>query len=203
VSTDEERYLTGLIQPHVTAALGRIAGCGRLPVAGSGGPWVELEPNLRPIGLTPGQIETFHAYFPRWRPANASLPEAVARWITASVAELDRGASAKPLCVLRVESSRGRMMIRLFPHAHSQSYRLRLAESPSVDGLTSTYPGFGLTTRESEVLRWIASGKRNGEIATILGIAPGTVRKHMERIFDKFGVRNRTAVAAALQQSFR
>ena len=53
----------------------------------------------------------------------------------------------------------------------------------------------GLTERESEVLYWIANGKTNREVAEILGMSPRTVNKHLEQVFPKLGVENRTAAA--------
>jgi DNA-binding response OmpR family regulator/DNA-binding CsgD family transcriptional regulator len=53
-----------------------------------------------------------------------------------------------------------------------------------------------LTTRESEVLIWIARGKSNRDISDILGISPRTVNKHLEQIFTKLGVENRASAAA-------
>lgn len=52
---------------------------------------------------------------------------------------------------------------------------------------------YGLTPRESDVLIWVAQGKTNPEIATILGIRPYTVRTHLERVFLKLGVETRHA----------
>lgn len=49
-----------------------------------------------------------------------------------------------------------------------------------------------LTERELEVLRLIAKGASNQEIATRLVITLSTVKKHSTNIFDKLGVRNRT-----------
>jgi DNA-binding CsgD family transcriptional regulator len=54
----------------------------------------------------------------------------------------------------------------------------------------------GLTSREAEVLGWIARGKTNGDIARLLFISPHTVRKHVENIFEKLDVHTRTAAAA-------
>lgn len=54
----------------------------------------------------------------------------------------------------------------------------------------------GLTEREAEVLGWVASGKTNGEIGVILGISALTVKKHVERVFEKTGVHGRAAAAA-------
>jgi len=53
-----------------------------------------------------------------------------------------------------------------------------------------------LTSRESEVLRWLSCGKSNRDIGEILAISPRTVNKHLEQIFVKLGVENRAAAAA-------
>jgi DNA-binding CsgD family transcriptional regulator len=58
--------------------------------------------------------------------------------------------------------------------------------------------GHGLTARELEVLQVAASGMTNAEIASSLAISARTVQKHLERAFEKLGVANRTAAAAAL-----
>ena len=56
-------------------------------------------------------------------------------------------------------------------------------------------PSLGLTPREAEVLGWVARGKTNAQIAALLFISPLTVRKHLENIFEKLGVRTRTAAS--------
>lgn len=61
------------------------------------------------------------------------------------------------------------------------------------DRLRETYQ---VSAREAEVLSWIAQGKTNRDIAEILDVSPRTVNKHLERIFRKIGVENRTAAAA-------
>jgi DNA-binding CsgD family transcriptional regulator len=53
-----------------------------------------------------------------------------------------------------------------------------------------------LTTREREVLAWVARGKTNAEIAELLWLAPSTVRKHLENVYAKLGVSTRTAAVA-------
>ena len=59
----------------------------------------------------------------------------------------------------------------------------------------------GLTPREAELLSWVVQGKTNPEIAIILGIKLTTVKKHLESIFAKLGVENRTAaVTLALEK---
>ena len=58
------------------------------------------------------------------------------------------------------------------------------------------HPNQSLTLREREVLGWLARGKSNSEIAMILGISAATVSKHLEHIYPKLGVENRTAAAS-------
>jgi len=58
-----------------------------------------------------------------------------------------------------------------------------------------------LTPRERQVLFWIGKGKSNAEIGLILGIAPATVGKHLERIYPKIGVENRTAACSVSLES--
>ena len=56
----------------------------------------------------------------------------------------------------------------------------------------------GLTRREAEVSAWVSEGKTNAEIGQILGVHPLTVKKHLEHIFEKLGVENRTAAAGLI-----
>ena len=53
----------------------------------------------------------------------------------------------------------------------------------------------GLTPRAAETLLWLAQGKTNPDIATILGITESTVKKHVQEIFEKLGVETRGAAS--------
>jgi DNA-binding CsgD family transcriptional regulator len=59
----------------------------------------------------------------------------------------------------------------------------------------------GLTARERDVLELLSEGLTNAEIARQLWIAPGTVRRHLEHIYDKLGVHTRTAAARATSRT--
>ena len=59
-----------------------------------------------------------------------------------------------------------------------------------------------LTERETEILRLMAGGYSNKEIANSLGVAEGTVKNHVSNILSKMGVRDRTrAVLKAFEMS--
>ena len=59
-----------------------------------------------------------------------------------------------------------------------------------------TLPVTDLSAREREVLRLVARGRDNAQIAAALGIAAATVRKHVETIFGKLGVHKRSEAVA-------
>jgi DNA-binding NarL/FixJ family response regulator len=62
-------------------------------------------------------------------------------------------------------------------------------------------PRAELTAREVEVLRLVAKGLRNKEIARVIGRTTGTVKVHLKNILEKLGVTQRTeAVTLALQR---
>ena len=58
-----------------------------------------------------------------------------------------------------------------------------------------------LTRREHEILVLVADGKTNPQIAGRLSVSPRTVQKHLEHVYDKLGVRTRTAAAMKLGQA--
>ncbi|HEY6758148.1 MAG TPA: helix-turn-helix transcriptional regulator, partial [Baekduia sp.] len=67
------------------------------------------------------------------------------------------------------------------------------------NGATGADPGGpapALTPREAEVLRWLATGATNREIAAALHLSPDAVKKHSSSLYRKLGVRNRTEAAA-------
>lgn len=62
--------------------------------------------------------------------------------------------------------------------------------------MPSDRPGPRLTLRELEVMRLLAAGKRNREIASALEISENTVARHVQNILAKLRLPSRTAAAA-------
>lgn len=81
-------------------------------------------------------------------------------------------------------SERDRALLTLIrPHLH-QAY---------LDAERRRFPGPGLTPRQTGLLRLVAEGHTNLQIARRLDIAEGTVRTHLENIYERLGVSSRTA----------
>jgi DNA-binding CsgD family transcriptional regulator len=74
--------------------------------------------------------------------------------------------------------------------------RLTIERAGDLLLLEETHDGLGLTPREQQIVAWVARGKTNAQIAELLWISPTTVRKHLENVYAKLGVRTRTAAAA-------
>jgi DNA-binding NarL/FixJ family response regulator len=87
--------------------------------------------------------------------------------------------------------------------AGTNEFLLRLAKEQTGLLPSAFSSEFGLTSREGEVLSWLSKGKTNRDIAQILGLSPRTVDKHLEQIYAKLGVENRTAAAAIATDAAR
>src|SRR6185436_6298118 len=79
--------------------------------------------------------------------------------------------------------------IRALLDRHHEKEQAAIAKVELKPNFDSAKPleELGLTPREAEVLLWIAQGKSNGDIGTILGCAENTVKVHIARIFEKLG----------------
>jgi DNA-binding NarL/FixJ family response regulator len=71
----------------------------------------------------------------------------------------------------------------------------KISFQPDFSDPTPLIQKLGLTEREAETLLWVAQGKSNADIATILGNSEKTVKKTMGHIFEKLGLESRTAAA--------
>ena len=85
--------------------------------------------------------------------------------------------------------------------------RLRRSEQQAAQEFKPDFSSFepllrlGLTPRAAETLLWLAQGKTNSDIATILGITESTVKKHVQELFEKLGVETRgAAIVRALEE---
>lgn len=96
---------------------------------------------------------------------------------------------------LKVKQLSYPLELKLVAYQSSDEVLVRLIDGNRPTGSALLKSKLSITERESEVLHWIANGKTNREIAEILEMSPRTVNKHLEQLFPKLGVENRTAAA--------
>lgn len=68
----------------------------------------------------------------------------------------------------------------------------------AMGGTSSSCVPYDLSDREHEVARYVRMGWSNRRIASELGIAEGTVKRHVSNILEKSGLESRTQLALAL-----
>src|SRR5438105_2954835 len=120
------------------------------------------------------------------------LPDALLPWLE----QAQKGESGSKAPSMASFPDNPQLRLHYMGKAGPNELLLRLAKESGA-GLPAEFSSeLGLTTREGEVLAWLSKGKTNRDIAQILGLSPRTVDKHLEQIYAKLGVENRTAAAA-------
>jgi DNA-binding CsgD family transcriptional regulator len=202
--TERERLLMELLRPHLMQAYNNAAALKKVleeleaaqhrlnrvegvMIVGRDGrsPWI-----------SPGIHRLLRKYF-GMKTVNNGLPDVLKPWVRHQSGILSRLEVPRSL-MMRKDGAR--LTIRMLP---GREQMVLLFQEERV-GEKPVHPAtVGLTSRESEVLGWVAQGKSNSEIATILAMSVRTVEKHLEHIFDKLGVESRTAAAARFWESGR
>ena len=143
--------------------------------------------------MNPRAREQLSVHFGTCPALHRRLPDAIARWLGTHPRPCVEGDLPAPWRPLVVERDGSRLEIRSL--ADRDRYLLVLRERSTWIAPRSL-ESLGLTRRQAEVLAWLAQGKANSEIASILEISPNTVARHLEAIFATLGVATRTAAAA-------
>jgi len=97
---------------------------------------------------------------------------------------------------LEARGSAAKLQLLYVSQVGADEHLLRVMEGSVANDQMVLKSRLMITDRESEVLLWIARGKSNRDIAEILSLSPRTVNKHLEQIYTKLGVENRTSAAA-------
>ena len=137
----------------------------------------------------------------RWLPeyfdaVPGEVPEPLLQWLQAAA----QGGDVRPM-----SGARGarQLVCTLQGRTVDDDWLIVLREVSDAATVEATMQAFRLTLRESEVLYWVVKGKTNRDIGDILGSSPATVKKHLERVYEKLGVETRTAAASMAMHKVR
>jgi DNA-binding CsgD family transcriptional regulator len=178
---ERDRLVLNLLRPHLIA-LERAARERRLAAALLLAPeragLVVLHSSDQIDFATPAAARLLARYF--GSVVDGLLPEPVRAWLHHDSKRLNgNGVPALATAPLSLRRGDRRLIIRRAGHT------LLLDEEIAT-----------LTRREREIIDQLAEGRTNAEIAERLTLAPTTVRKHLENIYAKLGVKTRTAAIA-------
>jgi DNA-binding response OmpR family regulator/DNA-binding CsgD family transcriptional regulator len=120
------------------------------------------------------------------------LPDPIPQWLD----QAQQGKAGSKAAAMASFPGNEQLRLQYMGKLGANEFLLRLAKDAGADTPAEFSSELGLTTREGEVLSWLSKGKTNRDIAQILGLSPRTVDKHLEQIYSKLGVENRTAAAA-------
>ncbi len=205
--TERDRLILNLLQPHLIQAHQTACQFQQLQQEVT-----KLQQSLDRTGvifldslgrlkLMTSQAETWlHSYFPSNR-GFSQLPEKLDSWVKHQLNCLKVAADVSFPCLpLHLQQKNRQLTIRLVVDQPGEQYLLLLAEEQMLSWLAALEL-LGLSQREAEVLSCIIQGTDNKAIAAQMNINISTVRKHLENIYRKLGVKNRTeAIASALEK---
>lgn len=143
--------------------------------------------NGKVIWHTDNAIDMLTAASPNENWINETLPNIIKNWV---MHEPERNSR------LKLHDLSGSIQLRFINRTHPGEYLFRLINHDEIYAKKRLIDQFSLTTRESDVLLWVSHGKTNREIGVIIDMSPRTVNKHLEQIFKKLNVENRTSAAA-------
>jgi DNA-binding NarL/FixJ family response regulator len=129
-------------------------------------------------------------------------PELVVEGMRAGAAGyLLKDCSAEELCTAVRTVARGQVLLQASSAAQLLAGLHAQQPPASADAsFSAEAQKLGLTTRELEVVRLIAQGHSNTEIATQLVVSEATVKTHINHIFSKLGARDRSQVIVRARQ---
>jgi DNA-binding CsgD family transcriptional regulator len=174
--TERDKAVLDALRPHLAARYAAAQERTRLRdvlllVEQADASVVLLDKTDRIAFATETATELLQRYF---GPTSGRVPKAVTSWLRASAAE--------PLTV----------------DDHDRSLVVRAVGEALLLEERAAEPR--LTPREREILELVADGLTNAAIAERLWLSPGTVRRHLENVYEKLGVHTRTAAAAFVRQ---
>ena len=188
--SDDNRQLLELLRPHLMQAHANAQMFTRMTGAlqGMAGAYLSAAVDGS-ISYATGEAQQYLERYFGCAVEATILPPRLRNWL------IKPAAAALAAAPLVIERDEARLKVSLISRERDGTCNLLLEEKrDSVEA--KRLIALGLTPREAEVLIWVARGKASSEIAVILNSKPATVSKHLDHIYQKLGVENRTSAAA-------
>jgi DNA-binding CsgD family transcriptional regulator len=202
--SERDRSVLNVLRPHLAQAwynakdqghLRAVLGAASEATAESGAGLIVLSDP--PQELTPGALVSLYRFFGRPTAATGPLPLRVERWMESQQARLQgEGALALELVKpLRAEIDGRQMVLRYLPGQAVHPGVLLLREELRRPQ-EQNFDALGLTAREAEIVTCVVRGESNAMIGESLHVSPTTVKKHLDNVYLKVGVRGRGRLTA-------
>ena len=200
--SEHDRLLLNLLRPHVLQAYRNAAAVTQMQqeaslmqqgMAGLDRTAIVLSRDGRLGMVTERARQWLAAYFGQSAVTMDRLPDALQRWLRHQQEPCSDGDVPRPRAPLVIEQDSRRLVVRLMEEAE---HSVLLLEEEQTTLSPAALTTLGLSRRETEVLTWVARGRSNYAIGVLLGCTEATVKKHLERIYTKLEVGNRTEAAA-------
>ena len=198
--TEAERDTLDLVRPHIAqmyrsaemvSLLAEVTQSGRVCT-------MMLDPSGRPLLATQSGWDIIAKYFPGHSAVSTLFPRPVSEWLHAEMLRWSRAEDLpRPVSAYLVQGKDGSSLsFRLLFGEQTGEQALLVLEERPVPIPASVPDYLGLSRREVEILTLVRMGKTSGEIAETLFLSRRTVEKHLENVYCKLGVDNRTAAIA-------
>jgi len=205
--TERERLILNIIRPHLQQAYDTLTAFDQLQhqlseqqSALDQAALIAISASGAVQWMTQPAGEILRRYFPPTQ-AVVALPDLLQQWIRRQLAKFSQAEAVNEVTrPLKLQLDERQLTIRVSYCAETEHLYLLLEETVPEEFSVESLQWLGLTKRESEVLFWVAKDKSLMEVASLLGISDRTAKKHLEHIYEKFGVQTRlSAVMYALK----
>jgi DNA-binding CsgD family transcriptional regulator len=148
-----------------------------------------LNEHLRVVGMNARAAAWWSEFFPH-DCATSRLPQVLESWMEAGACSWRSPLGASVAKSFTCCSQAARLLVRRTWFPKKKAHLLALERRRFFPRLEDLHH-LPLTPKEAEVLLWVAQGKTNGEISSILGGSRRTIDKHVQNLLAKLKLENR------------
>lgn len=199
--SDAELELLNLLRPHLIQAYRNLRALAAVndTMGAAGRAVIVLGASEDDATMTPWAAERIEEHFGPARTAGG-LPDPVLRWVASERQRVLDGGEPRLHQPLVSSMPQGQLVARFIAGSGHRA-DVVVIDDRTTERRSSELRRLGLTPREAEVLWLLMRGEPTTDIAKRVDASPATVNKHLQNIYRKLGVTNRTAAVATAQDA--